>query len=381
MSLRLHALHSARVAAGFSLVELMVAMTLSLILLAGALSILYSTKLTSAENERVARVQEAGRTAFELIRQDARAAGYVGCARPQIDPFGNSTFASNTLNNNGMLWNFASSVYGYDATSLTAWNVALDAAIPASPAPAGGNDILVLRIAPPGSTVFRTNAFVTGSADIQVDRDPTTALAADTALVGTPMIISDCSGAEVFVATTVLPVGAIATVSHATSTGGASIGNNANTLAHSYQKGALLQPVETVIYYIASCTAIGPQCTSLTPPGLWEIVGSGSPQELIEGVEGMQITYGVDTDNDLLANTYVTADAVTDWTRVVSVNLAILVRSIDEYGTEVDTQRYKLLGGDPVLDLGGVGARYGPFNDRRSRRVFTTTITLRNSTT
>ena len=33
---------------GFSLIELMVALTLSLILMAGALSILYSTKLTSA---------------------------------------------------------------------------------------------------------------------------------------------------------------------------------------------------------------------------------------------------------------------------------------------------------------------------------------------
>src|SRR5262249_54073268 len=67
---------------GFSLVELMVALTLSLILTAGALSILYSTKLTSAENERVARIQEAARTAFELIKQDSRASGYAGFSRP-----------------------------------------------------------------------------------------------------------------------------------------------------------------------------------------------------------------------------------------------------------------------------------------------------------
>src|SRR2546430_6052851 len=79
-----------RAVAGFSLVELMVAMTLSLILMAGALSILYSTKLTSAENERVARIQEAGRTAFELIRQDARSSGYAGCARPHTDLTGPS---------------------------------------------------------------------------------------------------------------------------------------------------------------------------------------------------------------------------------------------------------------------------------------------------
>src|SRR3954469_23187977 len=109
-------------AAGFSLVELMVALTLSLILMAGALSILYSTKLTSAENERIARVQEAGRTAFELIMQDARAAGYVGCARPMMDKSTNpptSTF-SNGLTSTALLWNFGQSVYGFEATSSTA---------------------------------------------------------------------------------------------------------------------------------------------------------------------------------------------------------------------------------------------------------------------
>ncbi len=40
-------------------------MTLSLVLLAGALSILYSSKVTYSENDRIARLQEAGRTVVE----------------------------------------------------------------------------------------------------------------------------------------------------------------------------------------------------------------------------------------------------------------------------------------------------------------------------
>jgi len=138
-----------------------------------------------------------------------------------------------------------------------------------------------------------------------------------------------------------------------------------------------VQPIQTVIYYVASCTAVvaGSPCdTSVTPPALWMIVGAAPPQELVEGVEGMQIKYGVDTSGDLEADTYVTADAVTDWTKVVSINIAILVRSVDENGTEIDRKSYALLGGTTASG----GATYGPFNDRRQRQIFSTTIAVRN---
>ncbi len=48
---------------GFSLVEIMVALTLSLILLGGVLAVMYSSKVTYMENERVGRLQENGRAA------------------------------------------------------------------------------------------------------------------------------------------------------------------------------------------------------------------------------------------------------------------------------------------------------------------------------
>ena len=43
-------------------------------------------------------------------------------------------------------------------------------------------------------------------------------------------------------------------------------------------------------------------------------------------------------------------------------------------GTAKDTQTYHLLGG-----AASSGADIGPFNDRRQRSVFTTTITLRTT--
>ena len=65
-----------------------------------------------------------------------------------------------------------------------------------------------------------------------------------------------------------------------------------------------------------------------------------------------------------------TPTTVTDWTRVISVTLALLVRSAEENAKIVDQRVYELLETD-----------VGPFNDRFQRSLFTTTVTLRNRTT
>ena len=66
---------------GFSLIELMVSITIGLILLAGVLSIFFSSRVTFSTNERTARLQENGRVALDLVTHDIRSAGYQGCAR------------------------------------------------------------------------------------------------------------------------------------------------------------------------------------------------------------------------------------------------------------------------------------------------------------
>ncbi len=134
---------------GFSLVELMVALTLSLVLMAGALSILYSSKVTNVENDRLARLQEAGRTVIELMLRDARAAGYPGCSRPVFgDEFANGLNSSASL-----LWNFGVPLAGFEASGGT-WSPALDAAV--IPSAITGSDVLVLRTTRQGQPTFRT---------------------------------------------------------------------------------------------------------------------------------------------------------------------------------------------------------------------------------
>lgn len=61
---------------GLSLVELMVALALGMVLMAGFVQVFMSVRSTYAVNEASSRMQENGRFALEFISQHARMAGY-----------------------------------------------------------------------------------------------------------------------------------------------------------------------------------------------------------------------------------------------------------------------------------------------------------------
>ena len=77
--------------AGVGLVEIMVAVTLSLILTAGLVQVYTGNKQTYRIQESLSRVQENGRFALDFITRDLRSAGFLGCA-------GTTTKIINTLN-------------------------------------------------------------------------------------------------------------------------------------------------------------------------------------------------------------------------------------------------------------------------------------------
>ena len=59
-------------ARGFSLIELMVSIVIGLILVAGILSIFFSSRVTYTSNEKTARLQENGRVALDNLAHDLR---------------------------------------------------------------------------------------------------------------------------------------------------------------------------------------------------------------------------------------------------------------------------------------------------------------------
>jgi len=333
---------------GVSLVELMVSVTIGLILLAGVLSIFLSSKVTYFANEKTARLQENGRVALDLIQHDIRSAGYLGCSR--------IAGWNSTLNNTtSLLWNYEFPVQGFEASG-GAWAPAL-AAGTLNPAPLPGSDVLVTRAIQRDGTSWRlqlNNAGVTGNPRVL----STTAIP-----VGQIMLITNCVASSVFQVTGYAP-GVPATISHAV--GGGTPGNATDDLGWAYPVGSRLAPLETLIYYVANDPVSG-------EPSLYRQTGATQPADLlIEGVEALQISYAEDTTGgDQIADVYRAANAVADWNDVLSVSLALLVRS-EETGGESDTKTYQL------LPAAAGGVLVDPVDDRRMRMVFTTTATLRN---
>ncbi|MCP4697865.1 MAG: prepilin-type N-terminal cleavage/methylation domain-containing protein [Gammaproteobacteria bacterium] len=73
-------------ARGLTLIELMVATTISLILLSGVVSIMVSSKRTYNTQNDLARLQENARYATEFITAELRMAGYMGCSGDPLLP-------------------------------------------------------------------------------------------------------------------------------------------------------------------------------------------------------------------------------------------------------------------------------------------------------
>ena len=107
----------ARASSGFTLIELMVALVLGLIVIAGVVSVFLANQQVYRTNQAIGDVQDGSRIAFELMAQDIRSAGLTGCS--------NNGLVANVLNNgpNGSLpidwWaDLANAVHGYDITQV-----------------------------------------------------------------------------------------------------------------------------------------------------------------------------------------------------------------------------------------------------------------------
>jgi len=333
---------------GVSLVELMVSITIGLILMAGVLSIFMSSKVTYLANEKTARLQENGRVALDLIQHDVRSAGFMGCAR-------SVPFTSTLSNSTSVLWNYEIPLQGFESGGSGTWSPAIAAGM-LNPAPVNASDVLVTRAVKRDGIARRMrldNVDLTG--DLRVENT-------GPLQIGTIMLVTDCQAASVFQVTDYAP-GTPATISHAA--GGSAPGNATNDLGWLYLAGSRATPLETDIYYVANDPVSG-------EPSLYRQTGATQPaDQLIEGVQALQISYAEDTNGDRIADVHRAASTVGDWDNVLSVSLAMLIRS-EETGTDVDSKTYQL------LPAAAGGQLFGPFNDRRMRMVFTTTIALRN---
>jgi type IV pilus assembly protein PilW len=186
---------------------------------------------------------------------------------------------------------------------------------------------------------------------------------------GDILMVTDCTKARIFQATAVTtPVAGMVSLTH--------VAAGAPGNAHDKWGGVDAPVNETfgpgaeVIVAINSTYFIAPGAGVLARPSLWQDI-NGTPVELLEGVEDMAISYGVDTDAefDYVPNDYISAKQVEDgalWGRVVSIEIELLVASIED-NVLPEVQLYDF---DDEEDIDP--------EDRRLRQVFTTVVGIRS---
>ncbi len=142
-------------------------------------------------------------------------------------------------------------------------------------------------------------------------------------------------------------------------------------MSKSYEGDAVILRMASVTYYIGTGADGRPALFRAVIPASGDM-SIMDTRELVQGVEQMHILYGKDTTGDNVPDTYLKAGAAglttdVNWDSVVNLRISIMVSSDEEVGQEVDNQARTL------LDENVAAA-----NDRRYRRVFTTTINMRN---
>lgn len=144
-------------------------------------------------------------------------------------------------------------------------------------------------------------------------------------------------------------------------------GNNAINLSNINIPTTEVSVLESALFFIGKRD----DDSSNTPALFVRHLGSDAKldvkEEILEGVESLQILYGEDTNGDKSPNYYVSANAVTNWNSVVSLKISLLLRSY----------KNNIFSSAQSLEYNGSDI-YTSTSDRYLRRVFTSTISLRN---
>ncbi|MDW3094944.1 MAG: PilW family protein [Gammaproteobacteria bacterium] len=350
---------SQRIQSGISMIELLVAMILVIVILAGLISMFSSNKIAYTSQESISRIQEAYRFASEIIQKEVRSAGYYGCNRESsiVDTLSSLPFEAD----------HTKPIEGFNATDATTWDRAitptsLTIGTTTGDIVRGGTDILVVRrVSDTQHALNAAMATTSASPQIAANISPVALSVDDVA------IISDCKRSAIFQVTGFTIASGI--IAHSTT--GGSIGNSTAQLltsAPAFDLDADVMRFNTTVFFIGTSTN--------GTPSLKRKVNSAPSEIIIDGVENMQILYGLDTDADGIANRYVNASNITavEWANVTSARISLLMLAPENSLPENDAETYVLLD-ESIADTGTTITHAG---DLRFRQSVNMTVDIRN---
>lgn len=366
-------------ASGISLIEIMISMVLGSLLILAVTQIFLSNSQTSRLDNELARTQDRGRFAFDEFERVIRQIGHSSCS-PET-AVGNWVAGPNIIRN--LLEE--SPIRGWEHTGTAQGNAsayvlpgtlqltnATDSNLPTEfpTTLRAGSDLLIVNhirseavqilniggggnigastVCPAGRIQAGNNIRVTGAANLGIPQ-------------GSVVFFErNCQGGDIFV-------------------------KNNNTNAAGFNKAGALNINEPAGF----CTNYSPGddvTLSFMQPTLFFIgLNDGEPslfrqliragnqasaELLIEGVETMQITYGLQPVPGLRqVDRYVVASQVTNWNEVASVRIGLLLRSADGVLDQAEVRTFNVN-----------GTQVQTVADRRARMVKTATIAIRNRT-
>lgn len=337
---------------GLSLIELMISITLGLLILAGVATIFTNNSRTRQEIERTSRQIENGRYAMQLLSDDLQAAGYLA----EFDPT------------------------PLDTSTLTAL-----------PDPCA-IDLPTLR----GALPLHIQGYDNGAgaptclADIKPGTDIVVIRRASTCVAGTANCDPFVGGAPHFQASLCAPA-----------TGGTELSytptSNADYAAQFYALDTALTNLtrhktdcttvasvrryRTHIYFVANNSVGSDGIPTLKRAELG--AGGFTIVPLVEGIENLQLEYGIDTNNDGVPDAFTAAPSsyngcagnacVVNWRNVMAAKVSLLARNTEATAGFADGKTYTL-----GLRADGTNNTYGPFGDSFKRHAYTSAVRLGN---
>jgi type IV pilus assembly protein PilW len=304
------ALRSRRHQGGLTLIEFMVSIVIGMLMIAALATLIASQSSTRAEIDKSGKMIENGRYAAQTLANDVQMAGYWGelptqPAAPASLPDPCSVATADLTAAMGM------AVQGYDAPTTLPVNLAVCVK---NQRP--GTDVLVVRRVDPDMSAVQTagaidlSKVVEGQVYLQSGMDSTGTTLTDVVAVGS-----------------------------------SSATTNASTFLLKKKDGvaiANLRKMVVHIYYISQCSVeISGSCTNAdggTPiPTLKRVelgvagaVPTLTTATVAEGIENLQIDYGIDSDSDGAPNgSDIAAPTTAQWPDVVTLKVYLLARSTD----------------------------------------------------
>ncbi|MEZ5461968.1 PilW family protein [Dokdonella sp.] len=387
--------------AGVSLIELMIAIVIAGLISLGLVQIFGASSATSQMTEGLSRVQESGRFATQYLQRQLRMVGFMGCGadtgRTVQESFVNHLAQYDAAvpgGNNvpgGNAYRFQRPIEAFTQGSMTA-----TAELATITGLVDGSDVLIVRVFTEESTPVVSVSKATDTLNILVG-DPDAPFLPEPnkrVLFG----LENCRSADVFAGllngnapgSLVIADGraspnvyldpSVSACGTAPCPWDFRISNaflNAKPLVGDSSLNAEVHRAEYYAFFVRTNPNGIPSLHMLRFER--DSFALGGPEELVEGVENMQLRFGIDTNTppDGRVDVYQTAADIVGgaatplaldaaWSRVLSVRIGMLIRSPDRAGAPDRTHT--------ILDTSVTPSA----NDGAIREVYETTVALRN---